>query len=353
MNQLSRLFAPDEGRDLLRTKAGLAIGIGLLMVWIRKSGGTLGEGWGDWGLFLVLLLAFAFLYGIGMVGRLSIDLYRPWAGVYVVFGIIVAPILLAQFVDAVNGNSGAALNVFWIFLVTAGLAAVAALVAGMRYGLLLASLALIVSWSALWDEIVSDGLAAHLGAYRGLLLILAGLLVAAAFGVSMLAPGRDSAPRARGRLSFPARPPAADVITGAAVAAVIAGSLSLTKLASLGSPFVAFPTADSSLLWEVVLLAVSLIAILYGAWAGARGPVYVGGIGLLSFLLIAGIDLNDDTSEGSIVGWPLVLVVVGLAGFAASLVPGLRFPGVGALLSRRGGPPGPPAPPPGAPPPAA
>jgi hypothetical protein len=340
MNQLSRLLAPDEGRDLLRLKAGLAVGVGLLMTWIRKSGGSLGNPWGDWGLFVVLLLAFAFLYGFGMIGRLSIDRYRPWAGVYLVFGIIVAPLLLAQFVNAVGGDAGAALNLFWIFLVTAGLAVTASILAGARYALLLASLALIVSWSAIWDEILSNGLVAHLGVYRGLLLILAGLLVVGAFLVAMLDRAPDGAAPTASRLPLPVRAPASDVITGAAVAAVIAGSLSFSKLVALGNPFVSFPTADSSLLWEVVLLAVSVAAVGYGAWAGARGPTYVGGIGLFSFLLIAGSDLNDSTPEGSIVGWPLVLVIVGLAAFAASLVPSLRFPGTATTLRR--GEPGPP-----------
>lgn len=346
MNQLSRFLAPDEGRDLLRLKAGLAVGIGLSMAWARKSGGALGNPWGDWGLFAVLLLAFAFLYGLGMLGRLSIDRYRPWTGAYLVFGIIVAPTLLSQFVTAVNGDAGAALNVFWIFLVTAALAIAASVLAGARYALLLASLALIVSWSALWEKILSNGLAAHLGIYRGLLVILAAVLVVAGFAVAMLdrAPG-GPAPSAR-RLPIPVRAPASDVITGAAVAAVLAGSLSFTRLVALNNPFPGFPTADSSLLWEIVLLAVSVAAIGYGAWAGVRGPTYVGGIGLFSFLVIAGSDLNDSTPEGSIVGWPLLLVLVGLVGFAASLVPGLRLPGANAIQSRgESRPPAPPRPP--------
>ena len=343
MNQLSRLFAPDEGRDLLRLKAGLVVGIGLLMAWARKSGGSLGSPWGDWGLFAVLLLTFAFLYGVGMLGRLSIDRYRPWSGAYLVFGVIVAPILLAQFVTAVNGTAGAALNVAWIFLVTAALAVAASILAGARYALLLASLALIVSWSALWDKILSNGLAAHLGIYRGLLLILAAILVVAGFAIALLDRPSGGA-RAIRRLPIPVRAPASDVITGAAVAAVLAGSLSFTRLFALNNPFLSFPTADSSLLWEIVLLVVSVAAIGYGAWAGARGPAYVGGIGLFGFLVIAGADLNDSTPEGSIVGWPLVLVIVGVLGFAASLVPGLRFPGMSAV--RGGGEPGPPPPPP-------
>ena len=43
---LSRLFAPDEGRDGLRTLAGLLLGLGFFMAFARKSGG-LGGGWSD------------------------------------------------------------------------------------------------------------------------------------------------------------------------------------------------------------------------------------------------------------------------------------------------------------------
>jgi hypothetical protein len=52
---LSRLLAPDDGRDGLRALAGLLLGLGFFMAWARKSGG-LGEGWGDWGLFITLLI---------------------------------------------------------------------------------------------------------------------------------------------------------------------------------------------------------------------------------------------------------------------------------------------------------
>ena len=354
MTQLSRLFAPDEARDALRNLGGLLIGVGLFMVFLRKSSDFLGTQWGEWGLFVLLLITFAFLYGVGMLGRLSIDRYRPWAGVYIVFGVIVAPFLFAQFVDAVNGNPGAGLNVFWSFLVTAGLAVAAAVLAQVRYALLLASLALIVSWSALWDKILSGGLAEHLGIYRGLLLILAALLVVGAFAFALLERESQPARPALARLPVPVRAPASDVITGAAVAAVLAGSLSFTKLASLGNPFVTFPTADSSFFWELVLLVVSLLVIGYGSWSGVRGPTYVGGIGLLNFLLIAGLDLNDSTPQGDIVGWPLALVLIGAGAFVASLLPQIRV----ALERNGAGPsapppeaPGPPPPTPGNPPP--
>jgi hypothetical protein len=341
MNELSRLFAPDEGRDALRKLAGLLIGLGLVMTFIRKADSSLGDPWGDWGLLIVLLIAFAFLYGVGLLGRLNTDVLRSWESVYLVFGVLLAPLVLLQFIEAINGTPGTSLNVFWVFLVTAGLAVAATYIAGLRYGLLLASLAVIVSWSTLWNKILSDGIGAHLGTYRGLLLILAALLLGAAFAVWR-----------RDRQEGPAR--ANDLVTGAALSAVIAGSLSVTGVFALSNPLLAVPTADSSLFWEIVLLAISLLAVGYGSRFGARGPAYVGGIGLIIFLVTAGGDLNESTPQGKIVGWPLVLVVVGAAAFAASLIPRLkvgplRVEGLGAG-GERGSPPPPPAPA-GSPPP--
>ena len=349
MNDLSGLFEPDEGRDALRKLAGLLIGLGLVMTFIRKADSSLGDPWGDWGLLIVLLIAFAFLYGVGLLGRLNTDGLRPWESVYLVFGVLVAPLVLLQFIEAINGTPGASLNVFWVFLVTAGLAVAATYLAGLRYGFLLASLAVIVSWSTLWNEILSDGIGAHLGTYRGLLVILAALLLAAAFAVWRV-----------DRQEGPAR--ANELVTGAAVSAVIAGSLSVTEVFGLSGLF-QIPTADSNLFWEIVLLAISLLAVGYGSRFGARGTAYIGGIGLIIFLFLAGGDLNEATPHGKIVGWPLVLVVAGALAFAASLIPGLRIgplgvsgpgpgEGRGSPPPPAGSPPPPPPPPAGSPPPA-
>jgi len=347
VSDLSRLFSPDDTRDALRNLGGLLIGIGLFMVFIRKSSDALGGTWADWGLFGILLIAFAFLYGVGLVGRLSTPVLRPWESAYMVFGVLLAPFLLLQFVTAVNGTPGASLNIFWIFLVTLALGKVASLFAGVRYGLLLASLAAIVSWSALWNKILSTGLLNHYGIYRGLLLILAALLVTGAFAVYHA--DRSGWVRRLGGVEGERELACSrgnEIVTGAAVAAVIAGSLSLTKV--FASPFFALPTADSSLFWEIVLLVVSLAALGYGSWLGTRGTVYVGALGIVFFLVIAGADLNDSTPEGKIVGWPLVLLTVGAAAFVASLLPQVKLPDV--RPARRGGA-APGTPPPGGGPP--
>lgn len=312
MNELQRLFAPDEAKDALRKLGGLLLGLGLFMTFIRKGTSGLDSTWGDWGLLVPLVIAFAFLYGVGMLGALSTGRLRSWEAVYLVFGVLVAPWVLVQFVEAIGGSPGASLNIVWVFAVTAGLAAAAALIAGLRYGLLLASLAVIVSWSALWDEILSNGIGQHFGTYRGLLIILAALLGAAAFAVWRL-DQREGAGRAT------------EIVTGAAASAVLACSLSFPKVFALDNPFFSVSGPESSLFWEIVLLVVSLLAVGYGSRFAARGPAYVGGIGLAVFLLLAGIDVNDATPDGKIVGWPLILVIVGAVAFAISLVPGTRY----------------------------
>jgi hypothetical protein len=324
LNELQRLFAPDETRDALRKLGGLLLGLGLFMTFIRKGTSGLGSAWGDWGLLVTLVIAFAFLYGVGMLGALSTGRLRPWESVYLVFGILVAPWVLLQFVEAVGGSPGASLNIVWVFAVTAGLAAAAALVAGLRYGLLLASLSVIVSWSALWDKILSDGIGQHFGTYRGLLIILAGLLLAAAFVAWRL-----DEDEGRGRAN--------EIVTGAAASAVIAGSLSVPKVFALDNPLVSVSGPESSLFWEIVLLVVALLAVGYGSRYAARGTAYVGGIGLAVFVLLAGSDVNDATPKGDLVGWPLILVILGALAFVASLISELRAPDLGVEVRLRRG----------------
>ena len=328
---LSRLFAPDDGRDALRTLGGLLLGLGFFMAFARKSGG-LGEGWSDWALFITLLIITVFLYGVGLVGRLNTPTLRAWQAVYVVFGILLLPFLLFQFIEAVGGNASAGLNVFWVLLVTAAAAAFAALVADIRYGLLLTAIALIVSLSALWNEILSDGLIAHYGIYRGLLVIYGLLFLALAFAVyrfdplTRLRPGRVAASEPERWLR------AQDLVTGAALSAVLAGAITFTAFFAQTDSLFAPPVASPSLLWDLELLLASLLAVLWGARFAVRGPTYVGAIGLLIFMIDVGSEVGVDIPESTIVGWPLILALVGAAIFVASLLPDITTPNAEAKL---------------------
>jgi hypothetical protein len=263
---------------------------------------------------------------VGIVGRLNTPTVRAWQAVYVVFGILLLPFLLLQFIEAVGGNAGADLNVFWVLLVTAAAAAFAALVADVRYGMLLTTIALIVSLSALWDKILSNGLIAHYGIYRGLLVIYGLLFVALALAVyrfdplARLRPGRVAAPEPERWLR------AQDAITGAALSAVLAGAITFTAFFAQTESLFAPPVGSPSLLWDLELLVASLLAVIWGARFAVRGPTYVGAIGLSIFAVDVGSEVGVDFPESTIVGWPLILALVGGALFLASLLPDVTTP---------------------------
>lgn len=76
--------------------------------------------------------------------------------------------------------------------------------------------------------------------------------------------------------------------------------------------------------WDLYLLVVSLALVWVGSRARVRGMGYVGGIGLLAFLLSVGAQITRIESgrapTAAIVGWPLALLVIGVAGLAAPML---------------------------------
>jgi hypothetical protein len=256
--------------------------------------------------------------------------------VYVVFGILLLPFMLFQFIQAVGGDATADLNVLWVLLVTAAAAAFAALVADVRYSLLLASISVIIGLSALWDKILSNGLIAHYGIYRGLLVIYGLLLLAGAFAVYRFDPLARLRPGGV-RASEPDRwLRAQDVVTGAAIAAVAAGAITFTAFFAQTNSLFAPPVASPSLLWDLELLVASLLAVIWGSRVGVRGPTYVGAIGLLIFLIDVGSEVGVDVPDSTIVGWPLILALVGAGLFVISLIASVETPDAEARLRGTG-----------------
>jgi hypothetical protein len=261
----------------------------MLLVGFRRS--NLGDPWGDLALLLVALAPCAFLYGVGFVGARATGETRPWQAVYLVFGTLLVPLVLFQFIELIDGDTEAPLNIAWFLLVTAVAGKVAALFAGERFGLLIAGLASIVAWLALWDEILSDGVFDDIGTLRGL-LVLIGLLLAAGAVVMWWLDREGRMPF--GVRSVPDSPRAGELVTAAGVAAVAAGAISIGAFPNAFFPLaddttsLFGPPVEASLLWDLELLIASLALIGAGSWLGIRGPVYVGAIGLASFAHIVG-----------------------------------------------------------------
>jgi hypothetical protein len=243
--------------------------------------------------------------------------------------------MLFQFIQAVGGDATADLNVFWVLLVTAAAAAFAALVADVRYSLLLASISVIIGLSALWDKILSNGLFTHYGIYRGLLVIYGLLLLAGAFAVYRFDPLARLRPGGTGASEPDRWLRAQDVVTGAAIAAVAAGAITFTAFFAQASVF-AVRVASPSLLWDIELLVASLLAVIWGSRVGVRGPTYVGAIGLLIFLIDVGSEVGVDVPDSTIVGWPLILALVGAGLFVISLIASVETPDAEARLRGTG-----------------
>jgi hypothetical protein len=318
---MNDLFQPDDTRDALRKIGGLLLGLAAAMIYIRKGPFLTvnNNQWASFPMFLVLAIPAVYLYG-GLLTRPRTGELRPWQVVHSALGLIFVPFALAQFVHLISGNPNAALNVFWIFAVTAALAFYAGTVAGVRVQLLLGSIALIISWTALWDKILSGGITAHWGVYRGLLGILAIGLLAGALYLWRNNPGGDEvAASATGPAGDLGLWKASELLTGAGIAAIIACGLGITALGNLNPLGTGTPPIQTSNFWDILLLVISLGLVGLGSTIGTRGPVYVGAIGLILFLVIAGLDLNSSQPNPFKFGiWPWVLLAGGLIGIGLS-----------------------------------
>jgi hypothetical protein len=334
----------DPRRGLLRSLGGLLFATGALVLFFRKSPD---ERWAEFALLLVLLVPCVALYalGLGLVRREDAarpgdhgPAAHPWQPVLLVFAILLVPLVLFQFLDLIGGSTEDSLNSAWIFAVTAALAVFAVLRAGVSYGALLATLALLIAWLSLWDKILDDPSGTT---FRWLLVIVALIFLAVAVVLH--------AGRAR---------QAAEVVTGAGVAAVAAGVVGVVGIAAAFAANVFSEALGASagltgvqqhLEWDLFLLVVSLALIAYGSRAGVRGPSYVGTFGLLAFIVSAGVEISrvgaDKDPEGNLFGWPLVLLLVGAAALIVAFVLPDRL-GPGRPASREPGPgaPGPPGP---------
>jgi hypothetical protein len=318
---MNDLLRPDDTRDALRNIGALLFGIGALMLLLRKA--TFSDDFAKGIVLIILAIPAVLLYG-GSVRTLdATGGLRPWQAVWSVFGLIFVALALIQLVNVIDETPDASLNLAWIFAVVAALGFYAGGIKGIRFQLLFGGLALIVAWSQIWNKILSDGIGAHFGTYRGLLGILAIGLLAGALYLWRSNPGGEAqAASATGTRGDPGLWKASELLTAAGISAVIACSLGVTSAVNL-SPFA--PTdvqpIDTSPFWDVLLLVISLGLVGLGSLIGVRGPVYIGAIGLFLFLIIAGLDLDSDTPDPTKLGfWPILLLVLGGIGIGLSLV---------------------------------
>jgi hypothetical protein len=269
------------------------------------------------------------------------------------------PVVLLEFLAWVGASTQHSLYEAAVFALTALFAGYGARRARVSYAALLAGLALLVTWLDVWDAILghpSTNTSRWLLVAAAALLfaVAAGLARAGAIGASELATAGGIAAVAAGVLgvivgvfrsittlggaggaissgrriySGPLGAPHRSVsrIVGVPSGPRLSDRLTHARQARPSHPLSdLFATHTSGLQhfgWDLYLLVVSLGLVWVGSRVRARGLGYVGGVGLLAFLVSVGVQITrleaGREPTTSIVGWPLALLIIGIAGLLA------------------------------------
>jgi hypothetical protein len=298
----AELFEPDR-RDWLRLLGGFLLALGAAVLYIRKF-----NDWGEFLKLLVVLIPFVVLFGLGWlpgVRERAEGIRRPegWQIGFLILGTFLSGFVMAQILLTLGAdNLRPRLDQVLVAAVVAGVAYAASFLRAVPFLSIIGGLAALWAWITLWDKIVGID---SIGTGRAFLLIFAALMIAAAVAL-----------RAAGWLQT------SDFVAVAGFAAILAGLLSVSSLTQQFDPLSDNNTKPTEL-WNFFILIVSLALIAYGTKAPTRGPSYIGGLGLIAFVGLTGSNIvalanghGDDVSKFA--GWPLLLLLLGIAALAAS-----------------------------------
>jgi hypothetical protein len=356
--------------NLLRSTGGLLFAVGAVVLLDRKSGH---HQWSSFVRLLVVLVPTAVLYllAVGVLEPSQDEEAEPWRSVLAVGSILLGPVALFQFLAWIGASPRHLLYDAVVFALTALLAGYAAKRARAAYAALLAALALLVSWLLVWSKILNYPSA---DTYRWLLVVAAVLLLLGSARLLRIgAIGAGEVATVGGAVAVAAG--VFGVIVGSFLSAfgplmrLGEGSSSVSSSSYSGSGSItgtlagtrsrAYPGGLSKLThplagpervhrvvtgharkfhagslpnlghtsgvqhfgWDLYLLVVSLVLVWIGSRARVRGLGYVGGLGLLAFIISVGSQVSrietGQASTASILGWPLALIVLGVVGLAA------------------------------------
>jgi hypothetical protein len=339
-----------DTEDLLRSVGGLMFATGAVVVLVRKTGH---HEWSDFARLLVVLVPAVVLYtlALGVFEPGGGDGARPWQSVLMVVAILLIPVALFEFLRWVGASTRHELYDAGVFAVTALLAGHAARRARVSYAALLAGLALLLVWLFVWAKILhhpSADTARWLTIAAGALLLAAAarLARAGAIGASELATAGGLAAVVAGVLGViiglfvgatrgitsaiggasgsvsSSGPGISTIGPGTRIQRISSSPHHLSRISS--SPFAVHTSGLQHFGWDLYLLIVSLALVWIGSRVHARGLGYVGGFGLLAFVVSVSAQItrleSGRAATGGIVGWPLALLIIGVAGLAVPMV---------------------------------
>jgi hypothetical protein len=333
----------------MRAAGGLLLAVGSLVVLARRGGP---HRWTDFELFLAVAAPAALLFAIAVAGRrpLSRNAPEPWRGVLLVSAVLLSPVALLLFLQWAGASPKHLLYDAAVLAITATIAIVAGRRVGAPYASFLAGLALLGSWMLVWLKIVHEPSG---DTVRWLLLAGGVLLLIAAAAMSLLGTAGATELATAGGLGAVAAGFVGVLVGLFAVAfgpllavegqsssaeTIVTANGKVTHvehiaprhdhhgiLGGFGSTHISGTQTTG---WDVYLLLVSIGLVWLGARSRARGPAYAGALGLLIFLYSIATQLTRLESghgpSSSLLGWPLILVLLGLAGLAAPPLARLR-----------------------------
>jgi hypothetical protein len=298
----------------LRAAGGVLLGLGAIAVIDRRSGP---HPWTHFELMLVAAVPAAGLFAgsIERRGGASRNTAEPWRAVLLITALLLAPVALFLLLQWLGADTRDLLYDAAVLLVTAGIALFGARRAHVPYAILLAGLGLLGVWMLVWLKIFD-----HASADTVRWLLLAGgvvLLAAAALAALLDADGAPELATAGGL----------GTVVAGAIGVFVGGFFPFFELSeSNSSETTGLAHIDGAQTsgWNIYLLVISIALVWVGVRSRARGPAYVGVLGLALFLAsvtaqVARLEAGHGPSH-SLLGWPLVLVVLGLAALATPLV---------------------------------
>jgi hypothetical protein len=300
---LDRLRPHPHRGDVIAAGA-VPLAVAAIVIELRMTQWSLGPR------FVVVALISGLILTMGWLAQLEGDVPRPYHSVLLVAGLlplIVALQLLAEVLGA-RRPPGAGDDV-WTFGIESAIAGAAARRANSGVCTLIAAL----SGAIAVEAFVSWAFQPHgLGTFRAILLVLT---LGFAAGSLRL--------RERRRRHAVQLVNAAGIVTlalGLSYLLLTAVTATLNRVGA-GSFFGGQGPAPFG--WKLYLLAVGFGLVAYAGVDRESGPAYIGAAVLATFAVLAGLPVGE---RGSLVGWPLFLLVIGAGGLALGLRPRKPLP---------------------------
>jgi hypothetical protein len=330
---------PDHG-DVVAA-GGLLLALAAVAIEVRMTQWPLGPR------FLIVTAISVLVLAIGLLAPLEAPTPRPYQSVLLVSGLLSLIVALQLFAEVLGAHRGpGAGGDFWTFGLEAAIAAYAALRTNSAVCTLIAALAAGVAFESLIYWVFTPH---GVSTFRWITLVVTLAFVAGAVA------WRDERPRHAVQLVNAAGLAVLLLALSFVLTALVAAATS--RLGAAGASATSSTTAGFG--WKLYLLLAGGALIVYAALDREPGPGYIGAAVLATFALLVGIPTSG---RGSLLFWPLFLLLVGGALLAYGMREGLRAGVAGWELPgslgrfgapRRPGPAGPseaagPAPAPGA-----